>query len=207
VSYIPPVIGERMRDLMLSMTGTTTPERIESMATKRTRIKSTAAVDVPQSREEVAAAIAEIGERQRERDRIAAAMNDALANIRQGYEAEAAPHAERIKALFDSVKLYCESNRGVLTGNGKTKTARFASGEVSWRTRPKSVALRGVKQVIQALKDLGLAQFLRTKEEVNKEAILADPEAVSMVTGISVKQGEDFVIKPWDTGLDQERAA
>lgn len=167
------------------------------------RIKAAAAVGVPQSLDEVNNAIAEIGVAQRERDRIAADMNDSLAATREAWEAQAAPYAARIKELTASVQLYCEAHRDELTQHGKTKTARLAAGEVSWRLRPPSVAVRGVELVIDAFKRLGLNRFVRVKEELNKEAVLAEPEIADQVKGLSVSQGEDFVIKPWDTQLEQ----
>ena len=70
---------------------------------------------------------------------------------------------------------------------------------MQWRQRPPSVAVRGADAVIAALKKLGLSRFVRTKEEVNKEAILNDAEAVRGVGGISINSGvEDFVITPFE---------
>ena len=167
------------------------------------RVKAAAADAVPQTRDEVAAAIAEIGEAQRERDRIQADKNDALAALREQYEQQAAPHAERIKTLARGVQAWCEAHRDELTQSGKVKTYAFASGEVRWRMRPPSVAIRAADVVIETLKALGLGRFVRTKEEVNREAILADPEAVSGIKGVSITQKEDFVVVPWDTELEQ----
>jgi len=53
--------------------------------------------------------------------------------------------------------------------------------------------------VIETLNRLGLSQFVRSKEEINKEAILNEPEAVKGVAGITVVTGvEDFVITPFE---------
>lgn len=170
---------------------------------KSVRIKAAAAVGVPQTLDEVNLAIAQIGIAQRERDRISADMNDSLAATREAWETQAAPHAARIKELTAGVQLYCEAHRDELTQHGKTKTARLAAGEVSWRMRPPSVAVRGLELVIEGLKRLGLDRFVRTKEEINKEAVLAEPEVADQVKGLSVNQGEDFIVKPWDTELEQ----
>lgn len=176
------------------------------MATRKStkRVKSAAAAyPVPQSRDDVSSAIGMIGAAQRERDRIQADMNDALAQLRETYEARAKPWADQIAALTAGVQTYCEAHRDELTNSAKVKSHTFASGEVKWRMRPPSVAIRAADVVIEALKSLKLARFVRTKEEVNKEAILADPEAVSGVKGITISQKEDFVVTPWDTQLEQ----
>lgn len=176
------------------------------MATKKTtrRIKTAAAeFAIPQTREDVATSIAAIGIAQRERDRIEADMNDALAKLREQYEAQAKPFADEIAERTRGVQAWCEAHRAELTQSGKIKTHTFASGEVKWRMRPPSVTIRAVDMVIDALKSLDLGRFVRTKEEVNREAILADPEAVSAIKGITVSQKEDFVVTPWDTRLEQ----
>ena len=52
--------------------------------------------------------------------------------------------------------------------------------------------------VIEHLKSLGLQRFVRTKEEPNKEAMLAEPDAVRGVAGITLNTGvEDFTITPF----------
>lgn len=171
---------------------------------KRLKVQA-ADYDVPQTQQEVNDAIVEIGTRQRERDRIQTAMNAALAVTREKYETQAAPHGERIKALLSGVQTYCEAHRDELTKGGKTKTAKLAAGEVSWRMRPPSVVVRGMVAVVDALKRLDLGRFIRTKEELDKEAVLADPEGVSAIKGISIAQHEDFVVKPFNTDLEEVR--
>lgn len=170
---------------------------------KKTRIKSEAVAVTFNNREEVNAAIAEIGAAQRRRDEIQTAMNDELAAVRARFEEEAAPHAGVIKELGHAVQVWCEGNRGELTRDGRTKTAKFAAGEISWRTRPPRVSIRGEGIVLEALKRLGLDRFIRTKEEIDKNAILADPGAVDGVKGVSISQGEDFVIKPFETEIEE----
>ena len=173
------------------------------MSKKSTRIKTEAAAVAFQNREEVNEAIAQIGEAQRERARIEAAMNDELALIRARYEEQAAPHAAVIKEFRNGIQIWAEANRIELTREGRTKTVKLAAGEISWRTRPPRVLIRGEGIVLGALKSLGLDRFIRTKEEVDKNAILADPDAVNGVKGISLAQGEDFVIKPFATEIEE----
>lgn len=174
------------------------------MASKKQRVKSRAIEDAPQTKDEVAVQIALIGGKERERQIIEAQMNDELAAIREKYESKARPLAEEINQLFIGVQGWCEAHRDELTMNGKVKTHAFCSGEVKWRTRPPSVSLKNIEQVIEALKSLDLKRFIREKEEVNKEAILAEPEAVKGVRGITIKKDEeDFVIEPFKTELEQ----
>ena len=173
-------------------------------ARKPTRHKTAAApVPVPQSRDQVSAHIREIGERNRDLLRITAAMNDELAAVKERWEAQAQPHAQRIESLTAGIHIWSEANRDSLTQNGKTKTAVFPAGEVAWRTRPPSVRVTGVEAVLDALRRLGLGRFIRQKEEVNKEAILNEPAAVAHVPGVAISQGEDFVVTPFETELSE----
>ncbi|MDD5297552.1 MAG: host-nuclease inhibitor Gam family protein [Rhodocyclaceae bacterium] len=171
---------------------------------KPTRVKSAAALyPVPQNRDEVNDTIAKIGIAQRERARIQADMNDEMAKVKQRFEDEAKPFNEQIEALSKGAQTWCEANRAALTKDGKVKFANFPAGEVKWRMRPPKVTLRAVETVLETLKRLGLTRFIRTKEEPNKEAMLADPKALEGLAGVKFEQGEDFVIVPFETDLEE----
>lgn len=101
------------------------------------------------------------------------------------------------------MQTWAEANRDAITQNGRVKTAAFTTGEVSWRIRPPSVAIKGVEAVLNSLRRLGLTRFIREKSEVNKEAILNEPAAVAKVPGITINQGEDFVVTPFETELTE----
>jgi phage host-nuclease inhibitor protein Gam len=69
----------------------------------------------------------------------------------------------------------------------------------NFQPRPPSVSIRGQEAVIDLIKRLGLTRFIRTKEEVNKEAVLNEPDEVRGVAGLTVVTGvEDFVITPFE---------
>lgn len=160
-----------------------------------------ASVQVPQSRDACAGAIGEIGRLQREKARIEGLMNDEIAVIRERFEAQAQPISTRIDNLRQGVQIWCDANRAALTRGGKVKSAQFPTGEVRWRVTPPKVVIRGLDAVIDALRRAGLTRFLRTKEEINKEAILADTEAVIEINGIRIDQVEEFVVEPFETEL------
>ena len=172
------------------------------MATKATRLKqAAAAVFIPQTRDQVAAAIAEIGTLNRDLSRTQADMNDTLAKVKEDFETIAEPRRKRISELTQGVQVWCEANRDALTNGNKVKSAQLTTGEIGWRTRPPSVRVTGAEAVLDLLRRLGLKRFIRQKEEVNKEAILNEPEAVAHVPGITISQGEDFFITPFEAEL------
>jgi len=169
------------------------------MATPKTRIKAKAQLAVPQNNGEAAADIRQIGDLQRQLLREQAEMNDAIANVTARYQPRLEELGGELKTLQEGVQAFCEAHRDDLTSGGKTKTANLITGEVQWRQRPPSVRVTGAEVVIETLTRLGLIRFVREKLEVNKEAILSDPDGVKGVAGITVVTGvEDFVITPFE---------
>lgn len=168
------------------------------------RVKQTASpFPVPQTKEQVNTAIARIGVLQRERALIETAMNDEFAKLKERYEKEAAPMREEIQSLSKGVQIWCEANRAVITNGDKTKTVDFPAGTINWRLTPPKVSLKNIEGIITAFKRLNLLQFLRVKEEVNKEAILAEPGLVAGIAGVTITQGETFGITPFETKLEE----
>ncbi|WP_032092031.1 host-nuclease inhibitor Gam family protein [Necropsobacter rosorum] len=169
------------------------------MAKKATRIKTDTFAVRYQTRDEVETAIKQIGDLNRELERLAIEQNDRLAVITEEYAPLMNEVKEKTKPMMEAVQAWCESHRDELTNNGKIKTGTFNTGEVQWRQRPPSVSIRGTESVIDSLHKLGFEEFVRTKEEVNKEAMLLNPERAKMVDGITIKTGvEDFVITPFE---------
>ena len=149
----------------------------------------------PQSRDEVATLIARIGQLQRERQVIEAAMGDEMAAVKARHEAAAQPLGEEIRGLIEGVQIWCEAHREEICPKG-SKTAPFPTGEVSWRVTPPAVRVSGAEAVMDTLRRLGLHRFLRAKEEINKEAILHEPEAIKGIAGIQITQKEELIVRP-----------
>lgn len=174
--------------------------------TRKTRIKAEAVQHwVPDNREAVNEAIAEIGRLQRERERIQADMNDRIATLKAEHDASAKPHAERITELVKGVQLWCEANRAALTRDGKVKFHEFATGVVKWRLTPWSVSLSKAAEVLALLKAKALKQYVREKEEIDREALLADREALvaNPIKGITFKQREEIAIVPHESKIEE----
>ncbi len=164
---------------------------------KSIKIKSQAKTFACQSKEQASESIAIIGEAQREITMLETEISEITAKAID-------ERKDRINELNDLVELnkkgvqiWCEANRDELCKDGKT--ANLVTGEVNWRIRPPKVQLRNVKVVLEALKEGKLKKLIRTKEEVNKDAILANPNLVKGIKGISIQTGvEDFVITPFE---------
>jgi phage host-nuclease inhibitor protein Gam len=163
---------------------------------KRTALNARAKPVVPQTKEQTNDAIRKIGELSRALRRIQADINDRVASVKEEHEAKAQP----IAALTEGMRTRCEAHRQEICAKD-TKTARFPAGEVAWRVTPGKVTLKKIEDVIRRLKDAGLARFLRVKEEVDKEASLAEPDAVRAIPGIRIEKQEEIVIKPHEQEL------
>lgn len=166
-----------------------------------TRIKRKAeAVRAPADRTEAGAFLAEIGARQRDLVVIRAAQEEVVAAANSRAAAEAAPLEACIATLTRGLQLWAEANREALTEGGRTKTVALASGDVSWRLRPPSVRISNAAGVIAEAMRAGLEKFLRTKTEVNKEAMLADQANALTLPGVSIgSAGEEFVVAPHES--------
>ncbi|MEN9501546.1 MAG: hypothetical protein RI964_831 [Pseudomonadota bacterium] len=170
----------------------------------RTKAKAVAAATNQEQAEQM---IGRLGEVQREISRIEHDMNDQLNPIKHHFEGLAKPLKEELVELQAGVQAWAETNKPSLL-TGKLKTAKVATGDVGWRTSTPSVRITGgIAVVIERLKQLGLHQFIRAKEEINKEAILSNPTEAEGVKGISITQTESFWIKPFGSTIEIEGAS
>ncbi len=171
---------------------------------KKTKTKLAAAdLPVPQSREEAASAVARIGEINREVARREADLNDQLARIKEQVEAALLPSREEADRLLRGLETWASANRRDLTGGDKTKTVDLGTGLIKWRLKPAKVSIKGgVEAVITACKSLGLRRFIRTVEEVDREAMLKDKDKARTVPGVTIgSDGEDFTVEPFEVEL------
>ena len=173
------------------------------MVKTKKRLKAAAAPYAAQTKEEVISGIKQLGDIQRKLTRVETEMNDQIAAVTEYHS----PDIEQLKAKRDElqagIQTWCEANRDELTNGGKVKSANLTTGEVQWRNRPPSCTIRGVEAVIEILKRQKLDRFIRTKEEINKDAILNEQAAVKNIPGITIKKDvEDFSIIPFEQEIE-----
>lgn len=65
------------------------------------------------------------------------------------------------------------------------------------------VTKRLTDAVIAALKDAGLNDLVRVKEEINKDLILAEPARVAGIKGVRIESREEFVAKPFESQIER----
>ena len=165
---------------------------------------------VPQSATEASTMLADLGAEQRDLAVIQAALDEAVAAAKAKAEADAAPVKTRIAAMERGLEIWATANRQALTDGGKTKTITLPAGTLAWRAAPPSVSIKGVREVLGWLVAEGgdFAGFLRTKAEIDKEAMLKDPALAAKVPGVTIgSTGEAFVVEPAGAVLAPAAAA
>lgn len=165
----------------------------------KAKAKTVAIVAVPQNRAEANDAIFEIGDLDRRIAEMDIALKDELARVKAAHELAAAPLAERKQQLTDGLCAFAEAHRAELTQGGKTKTVAFPAGEISWmQQRPSIGPIRSMETVIAWLKAHGYERFVRVSEEVNRLAMLEEPDEAVKVPGVRIGGGHEvFAVKPF----------
>ncbi len=153
-------------------------------------------IAVAKSLDEAAQFLAEIGKEQRATEKIRLGLNAKVNELKAKAMADDEPHQEKISQLVEGLFAYAEAHRDELTDHGKRKTVELPTGTFGWRMTPPAVSLYNVEAILESLKSLKLERFIRTKEEVDKEAMLKEPKVAKTVKGVSIGQHEEFVAKP-----------
>lgn len=128
-----------------------------------------------------------------------AEMNEEINKIRSKYDEATKDSRARKQLLEQEIEGYCKINKDVF---GTTKTKALIFGKVFFRTNPPKVSQLNKKYSaatsIELIKKLFKNKFLRTKEEVDKEEILAAYAAQEIndqklaAIGLKIDQDEKF---------------
>ncbi|MCD6500714.1 host-nuclease inhibitor Gam family protein [bacterium] len=161
------------------------------------QIAKRAIITPPTSKEEAAEYIRQIGEHQRKVISQRAILEEKLEKIRQKEMPKIETEERIIEQLIKALYAYAQQNREELTEKGKLKTVSFPTGTIGWRVGKALVVLKGKKEeIIKRCKEAGFFQFIRVKEEIDKQAMLNEQEKASEIKGVTIKQREKFVIEP-----------
>lgn len=137
------------------------------------RSKAPARPNSVQDRDALINAIARKGELDRQRADLCTNAEELVNVIMQNLNLALTDIDAEIKQLEVDVHGFAEANKATLLPPG-LKTLKLPVGDLGWRTNPASVTVIGGNDVaVPKLKAAGLGRFVRTVEEVNKEAILA----------------------------------
>jgi phage host-nuclease inhibitor protein Gam len=153
---------------------------------------------------EVNGLIEQLGQRQREIAIDEALMNEKIVETKAFYEDLSRQARTECVAAEKAIRDWCKAHRQELTDNGARKYHDFPAGRVIWRKDPPSVSVpkKGIAQILLWLHAHKLARFIRVKEELDKEAMLAEPDLAATVPEVRIRKGgERFVVEPTHLGL------
>jgi len=164
-------------------------------------------VKVPQTLEEAAETIRQIGVAQREIKSIKTNFNEKVEASKRKAMDKVKPYEEDISRLVGVLFAYAESHRDELTDKGKRKTVPLPTGEFKWRLTPAALSLENEDKTVEELKNLGFENLIRVIEEVDKKETLKElqreeSELAEKLEGVSIKQHELFIIKPAELKLE-----
>ena len=129
-----------------------------------------------------------------------AIIDEKATKIREQYATDLALCADEKEKNFEVIQTYCEENKEVLFV--KKRSMETVHGTVGFRTgTPALKTLKGFTwaSVLSIAKTLA-PQFIRTKEEFNKELVLAEKDSDDVKVmmpkiGIEIKQDEAFFVE------------
>jgi phage host-nuclease inhibitor protein Gam len=143
----------------------------------------------------------EVAKREAEIAKKEAIMNLKIQGIKENFDEQT--HTLRAEAdlLRSDIEAYCIKNKYEFE---KQRTIDFTIGSVGFRTNPPKVALLNrkynLKTALELVKRIFPKSYLRVKEEIDKETILADYSQKKITdgqlagVGLKIDQDESFSI-------------
>lgn len=151
-------------------------------------------------RVEFDAAVDQIARKEVQRRKLVADRDAQIQNIQQEHNPAIDVLKTEIDALVTKAEGYAKDNRAELLPTGK-QSAETPLANYGFRWGNKTLALLSNRwkweAVIESLKKAGLVGFIRTKEEVAKDAAKDElSEPVLAQHGMRIKQAETFWVEP-----------
>jgi phage host-nuclease inhibitor protein Gam len=172
---------------------------------KKTGCPKRKVVGSPQNLAEAAQSLTDIGTVKRRIEELNRALNEEVECAKSEAAKKVAPLEEKRQQMIEGLYVFAGRHRAELTQDGKTRTVSVVSGDFGWRMTPPAVSIRNTEKVLAELHSRRLTAFIRTKEEINKEAMLANQENALPVPGVKISQHEEFFAKPSE--VDAEMSA
>jgi phage host-nuclease inhibitor protein Gam len=155
---------------------------------------------VIRTREAMESLIGEIAALQNQQRLLTAAMDGEIQCVREQYEAQLAAHSKALEQKMEHARVWAEANPQEF---GAARSIETVHGNVGWRTgQPALKTAPGwtFDRVLQTLKTAGALDYVRVKEEVHKQKLLSDREAIGpeklRAFGLRVVQEETFFVEP-----------
>jgi phage host-nuclease inhibitor protein Gam len=153
-----------------------------------------------QTRDEMEGVVGRICALTIKRDGLVVQMDEYIQEVRDRYQTDLTSIDEQMKQLMALARDWAEANPADF---GPNKSIEMTHGAVGFRTgMPALKTLSGWTwaKVLAAMKNLNLKSYIRTKEEIDKDAILAERKNIPTENlrriGLKIHQDEAFFIDP-----------
>ncbi|MCL5266691.1 MAG: host-nuclease inhibitor Gam family protein [Bacteroidetes bacterium] len=134
-------------------------------------------------------------------------MNKLIQSIRADFNDKTADACSQSELIEKEIEQYCLVHKPDFD---KVRTRSFVHGEVGFRTNPPKVSQLNrkynINTTLELIKRIFKGRYVRQKEEIDKELVLADYTAKELTDenlasiGLKIDQAETFFIEPnWET--------
>lgn len=157
------------------------------------RIKADPYVVADISRAE--SALMELAALERKTRTITNDLNEEIDRLKDGAKAEMDPLEARKKTLSDALGTFLKMNRTEILGTRKSRELAF--GVIGFRASTALSQMRGVSSsmTLERLKEHGLLDGIRIKEELDKDTMRGWPEERLALVGLLRKEKDQFFIE------------
>ena len=129
-----------------------------------------------------------------------AQMIEQIKLLEDEFTEELKGYGQEIVTLFAGLQKYAQEHREELLPTDKKSRTMPGGGELEWYLTKYAIVLdkeTKTEEFVERLKRLKLERFVRTKESVNKQKLLEEPEVARGIEGITVREPEEkFVYTP-----------
>lgn len=164
---------------------------------------------VPKNLDEAANMIARIGTFGRQLDEINSDLNERIGRLKAEAMARAAVPEQEVEDAVLALFAFAETSRKTLelTDKDERKSCKLPTGVFGWRWNPPKVSISDAEKVLAELERRKLTRFIRQVPEVDKQAMLKEPEEAQSVKGVKITQTEHFFVKPEEAQAAIEKDA
>jgi phage host-nuclease inhibitor protein Gam len=162
------------------------------------RIKKS--LSTPASRDDAEFLMTQLAQASNSRRQLAAQLDEQILTLKSKYESGLAAYDEGIKEFTDQLHAWAQANPDQFKKG--CKSIQFTSGTLGFRTGTPKLVLMSRKWTWETALDLVerfLPNFIRSKPEIDKEAIIAQHEELEpslSSCGLKVTQEETFYVDP-----------
>lgn len=157
--------------------------------------------------EDVEPALVELGRRESFIAKKEAEMNKKIQEVKDKFESDVIAQRSEADLIRRRIEDFCKSNSNEFK---EKKSKDFTHGTIGFRTNPPKVQLLNrkynLKTAIELIKKIFKNSYIRTKEEIAKETVLADyaqkklDDSKLASVGLKIDQEESFFVDiKWDS--------